>query len=140
MDGPAALINLGKFYLNDGRITDAIPLLECAAEHYPDIFLAQNYLGDAYCLSKQPNKAIKRYECALALRPNDVDVITNLSVCHWQIGEFAAAYRYGEIVRDQRPVNFGLLSLLVGDYEEGWKHWEFLDTARSIENMPKWEG
>ena len=137
---PATLINLGKLYLNTGRIIDAIPLLTTAAELWPHIFLAENYLGDAYCLAMQPHTAIEHYERALLLRPGDSDVLTNLSVCHWHIGDFDSAYRYGKLVRQEQPVNFGMLSLLMGDYEEGWKHWEFLDTALSIDGLPQWEG
>jgi hypothetical protein len=136
----ATLINLGKLYINAGRTDEALPLLQRAVDHHPDVFLAQNYLGDAYYLTLQPDKAIAHYQAALHLRPDDVDVITNLSVCHWQIGDIATAYRHGATVRDHQPVNFGLLSLLTGDYATGWRYWEHLNTARSIDAVPCWTG
>lgn len=135
----ATLINLGKCYATMGRITDAIHLLRTAAELYPNIFWAQSCLGDAYCLAMQPDDAIRHYHHALALRPEDSNILINLSVCHWLVGDFDTAYRYGRLARKEHPHNFGILSLLIGDYEEGWKHWE-LGTARSVDGLPSWEG
>lgn len=138
-DTPAYLINHGKAHLNDGHAHEALPLLERAVHLYPQEFLAQNYLADAYYLTQQPAKAIQHYENALRLRPSDVDVITNLSVCHWQLADFATAHAYAKQVREEKPVNYGLMALMVGDYAEGWRYWDFLDTASSLD-LPSWQG
>jgi hypothetical protein len=138
-DDLVALVNLGKHYIDAKRFTEALPLLRRSVAQHPDVFLAQNYLADAIYLLRQPRNAILHYEIALQLRPGDVDVLTNLSVCHWQIGDYLNAHRYAKLNRAQRPVNFALMSLLIGDYTEGWKYWDNLDTATSV-NLPRWTG
>ena len=103
------------------------------------MFLAQNYLGDAYCQLMRPSDAIHQYELALELNPNDPNVITNLSVCHWHLGNYLTAYLYGRQVKEQAPINYGMLSLMMGDYYEGWNYWEYLDTAVSVPGLSHWK-
>ena len=139
-DDVISLVNLGKIYLNLNDPNNALPLLQKAVKLYPHIFLAQNYLADAYYFASDREKALKHYKTALLLQPNDIEILTNMSVIYSEIGEFNFAYECAKKVKDIHPTNFGILSLLFGDYENGWKYWDHPPQNYILDNIPIWEG
>jgi Tfp pilus assembly protein PilF len=71
---PMAIFALGTAYLQRGRYTDALPLLEVAAQREPDYAPAHAYLAMAYLHTYQPTDARASMDQAVALAPDDFAV------------------------------------------------------------------
>ena len=70
-DNPAHLWELGKAYVDAGRMADALAPLESAVRANPRFARAQDYLGRALFASGQINRAVDHLQRAVALDPAD---------------------------------------------------------------------
>jgi tetratricopeptide (TPR) repeat protein len=143
-DDLCALTNLGKLYLNSNRPDAAIPPLRRATELYPQTFLAWNYRGDAELAMRRPAEAVQAYLKATALRPDDPDVMGNLTIACWQAQLIEAMRRVAERNRDAMPKHYALASLLAGDYRTGFEWYEHrntpLDLPGQVDPDLRWDG
>ena len=122
-DDIVTLVNLSQTYIRQRRIDEARALLTRAAALQPETLL--NY---------PVNTEYERIMLSAAI----AKLIAGLSVCHWQIGDFAIAHTYAKLVCQQYPTNFGLISLAMGDYDTGWRYWDHNTTSTA--GLPWWKG
>jgi len=69
-----SLRSLGLNYMNNGRLPEAIAILELAAGLYPDSWEIQVALAEARLASGQKDLAIRSYQKALSINPDDTDI------------------------------------------------------------------
>ncbi len=65
--------------------------LQILANKEPNNFMAQVALGNAYFDAKQPSEAVKAYDRALRIKPNDPDVLTDQGVMYRDLGFYDRA-------------------------------------------------
>lgn len=71
--------------------TQALQEIKQIAEKEPGNFQAQVALGDAYFDAGQPQNAIKAYDAALRLQPNDPNVLTDQGMMFRELGFYDRA-------------------------------------------------
>ena len=109
---------LGVLYLDTDRLDDAAAILEAVLEHDPDYDAAYTNLGNVCQRQMRLNAAIGNYRCAIDLKPNDPDAHHNLAIA----------------------------LLKTGQYEEGWKEYEWRFKTRQLSGTlreftkPQWLG
>ncbi|MGA2423849.1 MAG: tetratricopeptide repeat protein, partial [Terriglobales bacterium] len=74
----------------------AIPLLEQATLDNPREAIAQSRLGVLYSKKKLREKAISRIQSALALSPDDPNVLAVVGIAYEDLGDRAQALQYVE--------------------------------------------
>jgi Flp pilus assembly protein TadD len=90
----------------------------------------------------QPEDAISSYDRALAIKPDHAEAWNNRGVALHSIGrlsESLSSYDRAikfDFVNPKYHWNKGLLKLLQGDYEEGWRLFEFGTKPPLIRSMP----
>lgn len=72
LENDMILLFAGREFLRENDADNAIALYTVYTNEFPDIIVAWNDLGDAYLLKGDKEKAIKCYEQALVLRPDNV--------------------------------------------------------------------
>ena len=110
--------NMGNNQLQLGHMDVALACFRKATELSPDSFDAWNNLGETYYRLQRLDEAEASYRKALALKP-----------------DCAAA-----------ELNLGILLLLRGDFQEGWKYYEkrwempHISQKRPKFSQPEWQG
>ena len=72
-------LQLATYYEADRRLTSAIQLYSEIVEADPDQWLARRRRGDAYLSQGKQGEALKDYETALELQPEDSGILNNLA-------------------------------------------------------------
>jgi predicted O-linked N-acetylglucosamine transferase (SPINDLY family) len=90
-DHPEALQLLGIVLLEQGRNTDALPILRHAAERSPHSTVSHLQLGNAYAALGRVDEAIRCYQTACRLRSDSGDAWFNLGTVLDQTGRRADA-------------------------------------------------
>ncbi len=109
--------HLGAALIRTGQIDQAIKALRHAISLKRENVSALNYLGMAFQIQGKFAEAIEQYQLALEVEPGNAEV-------HWSLG---------------------LVQLVAGDYESGWKNFEWrlklprLKLAREFVE-PQWRG
>ncbi len=80
----------------NAAVDHELPLLEAAAESSPRDGVVQYRLGLAYAVKKQSAKAVAHAQSALALMPDDPDVLVNVGEIYERIGDRKHAIEYVE--------------------------------------------
>ncbi len=150
-DHPSALHFLGVIHYQRNRIADALPLLERAVALVPDEPEFHNNLGLALVAADRTAEGVARYRQALALKPDLATAWNNLGLAQQSanaLPEAVAAFR--EAVRlvpnfAQAHWNLALALLLTGQFEEGWREYEWRHReatfgASSASPAPRWQG
>ena len=133
-----------------GRSQQAIMLCEAALRRDRGFFEAWAGLGFVYRRTHRSAQALAAYDQAVALRPHDVESITNRAIALQDLGrvdEALAAYDAALALKPDFPLarfHRSLALLLTGDFENGWQDYEFRlssgERPPRTPVAPRWDG
>ena len=83
-----ARIELGTYYLNQGKVIEGIRIFEKAVQIFPNTSDPRHYLGQAYVQNQQYAEAIHHLEKSIEFAPNSIDSYYLLAISYGKIGEF----------------------------------------------------
>ncbi len=144
--------NLGSVYVLEERFDDACTCFAQAIACDPNNADALSNMG---CVMREMHRyddAIKLFHQAIAINPNMANAYSSLADSLMATGEYGharvALSKALNIVPDHMDahVNMGILQLLHGDFDEGWKHyqWRRGGTEKSLLSrnypQPMWDG
>ena len=127
---PDANFNLGNIYYSEGRFKKAINSFHIAIKSKQIFPGAYNNLGMSHIETGNLELARKCYEIALAQRPNYPEALNNLGNTLEAQGEiFTATILYKKAISinqnySEAIKNLGMAELSIGDYKNGWEHYE----------------
>ena len=149
-DYAEALCNLGLTLTEHGHAGEAAVLLRQATRLRPHYIEAHNNLGLALAELGRFEEAIVCYERALALNPRYAAGHANLGSAYkgmCQPEEAAASYEMALRYEPESPSshwNLSLAWLQMGDFERGWREyewrWQRPSTPPRPYRQPKWDG
>jgi tetratricopeptide (TPR) repeat protein len=152
-DYAEAMCNLGLALTESGRVADlgeAVILLKQATRLHPDDVTAHNNLGLALAELGRFGEAEASYEQALRIAPAHAQAHANLgNACKEQgrLDEAAACYEQALRLDPECASthwNLSLTRLQAGDYERGWRQYEWRwrrkGSAMRPFNRPLWDG
>ncbi len=128
---PVATHYLGVILYQRGQLAAALPLLEQAATAVPREPEFHNNLGLALAAADRNEEAVAAYRRTLALKPDHAVAWNNLGLALQagnRLREAIAAFREAlTLVPDfaQAHWNLALALLAHGDFEEGWRQYEW---------------
>jgi tetratricopeptide (TPR) repeat protein len=102
--GPGAKAQLGSMALQEGRVDEALPLLQEAAPALNDPEIWGN-LGMAYAMSGDLPHGAEAFERVIALRPEMQDARAQLAAFYAQLGRIDKAATLMEQVLEAEPEN-----------------------------------
>ncbi|GAH11932.1 unnamed protein product, partial [marine sediment metagenome] len=73
-----SLTDEGRRYLDDGKLDETIKIFKQATDYYPNSIIGYLNLGKAYLKNNMKNEAIKSYEKAYQIDPENREVIVEL--------------------------------------------------------------
>jgi Flp pilus assembly protein TadD len=123
--------NLGHALLQIGRVEDAVESCLRALRLNPRYAAAHNNLGNALLKFGQPREAVASYRRAVQLEPGYADAHNSLGSAFLELAEFAEAAACYEQAIALQPnlagarLNRAMLSLLQGEFENGWVDYEW---------------
>tara|TARA_B100001123_G_C15263085_1_gene1007350 strand:+ start:464 stop:1888 length:1425 start_codon:yes stop_codon:yes gene_type:complete len=144
-------ISLGCAYSSNKNFTEAIEAFKNANNINSEIPQIHFYLGEAYRQTGQFNKALTHFKKSLDLSPDHIGSLLMLGVVYEELKKFGQAKQSYLGCIDIYPenadphINLGMCYLLTGEYEKGWKEYEWrlkLDNnLMSVESTkPQWKG
>ena len=149
---PTATHYLGVALYQHGRLDEALPLLHAAVDLVPQEAEFHNNLGLALAAADRNEEAIAAHRRALELRPGHATAWSNLGLvlqAENRLPEAIDAFRRAiALVPDfaQAHWNLGLALLAHGEFEEGWREYEWRhkapELARHARTWPgaRWDG
>ena len=136
-----ALNNRGIVLQTLGRWDEAIADHRAAVDAEPTFVDALNSLGAALHETRREEEALDALDKAIALQPNHREALSNRAICLQALGRYEEAFaEYEHAIDVPLPAgatlldepgyatarfNRSLLSLLHGDFEEGWRDYEY---------------
>lgn len=145
--------NMGNALREQGKLDAAIIHYQRALAVNPDFAGAHNHLGNVYQDLGRLDDAEACYQRALALQPDYADAYNNLGETRKLQGQIDAAlacYQQALALQPNHAAanwNHALTLLLIGDYVEGWKKYEWrwqgatgYWKARRQFAQPQWSG
>jgi Flp pilus assembly protein TadD len=151
-DHPLALHYLGVIAYQRGRPSDALPLLERAAQLRPDEPEFHNNLGLALAELDRYDDAVDAYQRTLALNPEHATAWNNLGLaltaCN-RLGDAIESLRKSIALRHdfgQAHWNLALALLAHGEFREGWGEYDWrlalpeLAARAKMPTTPRWNG
>ena len=150
---PEAYNNLGVALKEQGDFAAAIASYQKALWLKPNYSEALNNLGNAFMRKGDLTAAIHVYKSALKLKPRSPGFFSSLGVALHALGDLAAAIKSHNKALVLNPgfseakYSLSLLMLLSGDYENGWKYYEYRFEANNdalqfpfSEKCKRWNG
>jgi tetratricopeptide (TPR) repeat protein len=128
---PAAYKHLGGALLKLGRPAESIENYQQALARQPDSAEILNLLAVAYTANAQLPQAIDACRKALAISPDFADGHNTLGTVLHKIGDLNGAIAEHEKALAIKPgyppaiLNLSLIHLLQGDFEKGWREYEY---------------
>jgi tetratricopeptide (TPR) repeat protein len=142
--------NLGNVLLALNRRQQALASFESALAIRPDYADAHSNLGIALHALDRYEEALASYARALAIRPDHADAHNNLGLALRDMNRHAEAIACFERAQAVKPdlvdaqVNESLARLALGDFEAGWKKYEWRRLTASFHRRksprPLWLG
>jgi tetratricopeptide (TPR) repeat protein len=145
--------NLGIASQVQGAVTEAIAHFEKAVDLAPDFAQAFYNLGFLWQTANDLPAAMTYYEKAIGLKPDFFDAHNNLAVSLHNQGKFQSARVHYDRAVEILPANAdarwnrSMLLLLNGEYDEGWREFEYrLTQSGWATNYPfkhqksRWDG
>jgi Flp pilus assembly protein TadD len=142
--------NLAILFQANGRLEEAAAGYETALRHEPDYVEARYNLG---LLRQQQGRhidAIDAYQRVLKTAPQHVEAFNNLGNTLLALNrpmEAREAYRNAlavDAANTESIWNLGFVDLLLGNFEEGWRNyeWRFKQSQKSrrFSEQPRWQG
>ncbi|MBF0131243.1 MAG: tetratricopeptide repeat protein [Magnetococcales bacterium] len=147
---PEIVSNMGLAFQELGRLDEAEQCFQKGLRIKPDDPTGLNNLGNLYKQQGNFDEAYRVYRQALQLAPNSPEVTTNLGAMLFDQGLLepaGAAFHQALGLQPDYPeahLGLGLLHLLQGDFEVGWRYFEWRWKTRNfIHNQypqPLWHG
>jgi Flp pilus assembly protein TadD len=144
------LNNLGLALYEQGRIDEAGDCYRQALQIQPDAFDARMNLGIVLSDQGKFDMAMEWFLTAQELRPNSTEILQNLAMNLGRQGRSRDAIGYYEQALRLQPdhaethVNLAYALLCAGDYERGWREYEWrlkTDEHPGFRiNRPLWNG
>ena len=144
-------ISLGCAYSSDQNFVKAIEAFINANAINSEIPQIHFYLGEAYRQTGKFTHSLNHFKTSLRLSPDHIGSLLMLGVVYEELKKFDQAKEsylnciniYPENIDPH--INLGMCYLLTGEYEKGWKEYEWRlkleNTLPSIElNKPQWKG
>lgn len=143
---------LSQAYLENNNLDNAIIAGKTALEINRDFTPAMINLGNAFRNQGKPQEAINLYQRALNKEPQNLGVLTNLGNAHFSLGDMLASKDYYQraLALDPNHVQakwqLGLLLLLQGEFNDGWRlyeerqHLPEFESLRHDQLAPAWQG
>lgn len=143
---------LSQAYLENNDLDDAIIAGETALEISPNFIPAIINLGNALRDQGNHQGAINLYQRALNKEPQNLGLLTNLGNAHFSLGNITTSKDYYQraLALDPNHVHakwqLGLLLLLQGQFNEGWRLYEERQHLAEFERLrrdhlaPAWQG
>jgi tetratricopeptide (TPR) repeat protein len=147
-----SILSLGIAYRNEQKFDKAITCFEYARTLDPHDYYTYLMLGDVINMNGDPDRAISMYEKACELNPQCHEAWNNLGTIYGGVKDDLKKSKYYltkacEIKPDHAGTRGGLsaLYLCLGDFEQGWKEYEyrlqpFFDPNPRIFEKPRWDG
>lgn len=101
-----ALNNLANMYVNDNKISEAIPMFEKAIEYFPDDYpKGYNNLGKAYARNGDLSKAVSHFSKAVEMKPDFFNARINLGTALFQQDRYKEASEQFQFALKIKPNN-----------------------------------
>ena len=148
-DHTVAYNNLGNALVEQGKLEEALACYGQLLARRQDYAPVYGSLGAVFQKLGKTDEAINCYAAALNLNAGDVRAYTNLGTALQEQGKlqdaFACQCKALELKADdvEAHVNRSLLLLLAGDFDNGWKEYEWrwkLPELQGKYAAPCWEG
>lgn len=135
-----------------GKFEEAVEVYDRALRISPDIVTVWNNRGNALLELCRYDEAVESYSRALKLAPDLHDARVALATCYQALGQFAKAQAVCDAVLNadsghaEAHWNRALLLLLNGEYQEGWREYEWRWQKRNFTSphrnfpQPRWQG
>ena len=139
---PVAQDNLGSALVGLGRPAEALASLDAAIALAPGHARAQHNRGTALEALGRSDEAVASYDRAIALKPDYAEAFSNrgLALRNLQRLDEALASYDAAVALDAAYVDAHLgrsfLSLLAGDFEAGWREYEWRKAGRDAAGRP----
>ena len=139
-DSPEALHNIGMAYEKIGNLDKAVECYQSALKLLPDSAPTHNNLGNVFRELNDLNKAIHHLEEAIRLNPLYAEAFSNLGWTLYRTHEFDRAigcFQKAVMLNpnlDAARFNLSLCQLILGDYLNGWKNYEYRTNQPSYIN------
>ncbi len=127
---PQILQRLAESHADLGQFQPAIQYFQQALTRNPNDFSLLNELALVLASVNRNDEAFTYFNRALAINPNSFEVYNNLANVHKvlrQYPEAIAAYQRALSLNDNADThwNYALLSLSLGNYQAGWREFEY---------------
>lgn len=150
--GTNALSNLGVMLREEKRLAEAIAIFERAVESAPDNPAVYANFASVFELTGEYDRVRELAERALALDPDFAEPYVLLANCELEAARYARSRELLERALSLDPANrnarwnIAILSLLHGDFANGWRQFEARKQLQSSlidhasYNAPEWDG
>ena len=149
-DFAMAYYNIGMLFYKEKKLDEAITSVRRALRLNPDIDNAHLNLGIALYEKGLLDEALASYQQAVQQKPDSVDALTNLGIVlheKQRLDEAMSAYRkILQLKPDDAEAhwNLSISLLLAGNYEAGWREYEWRQYVKEFEKrefpQPRWKG
>jgi len=142
----AAWCHLGVAQRACGDPEQAIASYRRALEHSPYLAAAHVNLGNVLRDIGRLEEAISAYQQGLTLAPDSAESHGNLGEAYREAGRPCDAVecqrRAVELQPDAPDAHYELARALltIGDFENGWREYQWLESKRSEHAAPRWDG
>lgn len=147
-----AYYNRGNALKKLNQFDAAVASYDKAINFKPDCVEAYSNKGVALDDSKQSDAAIASYNIAISVNPSYVEAYSNRGIAEVKLQKFDAAIESYDQAININPNyadaywNKSALKILLGEYEEGWRLWEWRWKAKELASyvrnftQPLWLG
>lgn len=117
-DDPAALNNIGMFYLQVGNLEQAKKYLSKAVDLYPNDYLTHYNLGTLYGYLDDMQNAINQLNKAIVLNPRSDEVFSALGTFYFRENKLEKAEKSFSTALNINPKNIDALFGLMSVYQD----------------------
>ena len=128
---PGYHVTLGCAYSASNKYEESVRAFKDAIKINDKIAQVHFYLGEAYRKLKKYNNAISSFYKTLELSPDHIGSYMLLGIVYQEKKQFDLSVKSFKTCIDIMPdyaeahINLGLVYLLVGDYDNGWREYEW---------------
>jgi len=144
--------NLGVALIDQGKLEESIQIYQKTLEIQPNCADAYNNLGNVLREQGRLKESIQAYQKTLEIQPNCADAYSNLGIALKEQGrlkESIQAYQKAIYIQAGSAAahnNLGQILLLLGDFHEGWREYEWrlkcddINSKKRTFPQPSWDG